>query len=278
MRKAYLMMRPNREDQIAIAEQIVSVLHAEGMTVSTEPWLKNAIGNRTKFDPVAKPEFVIAVGGDGTLLTGVQTALKWDIPLLGVNTGHIGFLIEVNLDQLPTICERLKTGEYSIENRMTLDVIRKGEVLKTALNDVVISRAGYARLITVKASVEHELVARYKADGLIVSTPTGSTGYSLSAGGPIVCPGVDCILLSPICPHSLQHRPVVADASQAITVELECEKEQQVQLDVDGKMVCKLNRCESILIQKSDKTVKLFSFGTQSFFHRIRDKLSEWSC
>jgi NAD+ kinase len=201
-----------------------------------------------------------------------------DIPILGVNTGHIGFLIEVSLDQLPAMCKRLKTGEYTIENRMTLDVVRKGEVVKTALNDVVISRAGYARLITVKASVEHELVARYKADGLIISTPTGSTGYSLSAGGPIVCPGVDCILLSPICPHSLQHRPVVADASQVITVELDCDPEQQVQLDVDGKIVCKLETCESITIKRSDQSVKLFSFGTQSFFHRIRDKLSEWSC
>jgi len=278
MRNAYLMTHPNRRDQIAVAEKIVSVLHAEGMAVSTEPWLISAIGNHTEFDRNSKPDFIIAVGGDGTFLTAVQTALKWDIPLLGVNTGHIGFLIEVNLDQLPTICKRLKTGEYTIESRMTLDVVRKGEVLKTALNDVVISRAGYARLIAVKASVERELVARYMADGLIISTPTGSTGYSLSAGGPIVCPGVDCILLSPICPHSLQHRPVVADAAHVITVELDCEPEQQVQLDVDGKMVCKLDTRELISIRKSDNKVKLFNFGTQSFFHRIRDKLSEWSC
>ena len=278
MRNAYLLMHPNRKEQITIAEQIVTVLHAGGMTVSTEPWLEQAVGSRTKFDRVSSPDFVIAVGGDGTFLTGVQSALEWDIPLLGVNTGHIGFLIEVSLDQLPAICERLKTGDYSIENRMTLDVIRDGETVKTALNDVVISRAGYARLITVKASVEQELVARYKADGLIISTPTGSTGYSLSAGGPIVCPGVDCILLSPICPHSLQHRPVVADASQVITIELDCDPEQQVQLDVDGRIVCKLDTCEKITVKRSDKTVKLFSFGTQSFFRRIREKLSEWSC
>ncbi len=278
MRNAYLLMHPNRKEQIAIAEQIVAVLHAEGMTVTTELWLEQAIGSRTAFDHVSSPDFVIAVGGDGTFLTAVQLALEWDIPLLGVNTGHIGFLIEINLDQLPAICERLKNGDYAIENRMTLEVLRDGQAIKTALNDVVISRAGYARLITVKASVEQELVARYKADGLIISTPTGSTGYSLSAGGPIVCPGVDCILLSPICPHSLQHRPVVADASQVITVELDCEPEQQVQLDVDGRIVCKLATCEKITVRRSDKTVKLFSFGTQSFFHRIREKLSEWSC
>ena len=278
MRNAYLMTHPERKEQITVAEKIVSVLHAKGITVSTEPWLENAITGNIEIEHIEKPDFVIAVGGDGTFLTAVQIALQWDIPLLGVNTGHIGFLIEVNLEQLPAICDRIKAGDYKVEKRMTLDVIRNGEVLQTALNDVVISRAGYSRLITVKALVESELVAQYKADGLIVSTPTGSTGYSLSAGGPIVYPGVDCILLSPICPHSLQHRPVVAAASQLITIELDCEPEQQVQLDVDGKMICKLDTCESISIRRSHKTAKLFNFGTQSFFRRIRDKLSEWSC
>ncbi|MFH1512935.1 MAG: NAD(+)/NADH kinase [Bacillota bacterium] len=278
MRNAYLMMHPKRDDCKTIAKQIVSLLRADGMTVSTEPWLADALQGQVAFDHVASPDFIIAVGGDGTFLTAVQTAIQMNIPVLGVNIGHIGFLIEINLDQLPAMCKRLIAGEFNIETRMMLDVIRKGEVVKTALNDVVISRAGYARLITVKASVENDLVARYMADGLIVSTPTGSTGYSLSAGGPIVCPDVDCILLSPICPHSLQHRPVVAGASQVITVELDCEPQQQVQLDVDGGMVSKLDTCESITIRRSEKTAKLIRFGTQSFFHRIRDKLSEWSC
>ena len=278
MRNAYLLMHPNRTDQFTIAEQIVSVFHAQGLKVSTEPWLEEALGSDSLFDHVSTPEFVIAVGGDGTFLSAVQLALQWDVPLLGINTGHIGFLIEVTLDQLEEICGRLKADDYAIEPRMTLDVLRNGETMKTALNDVVISRAGYARLITVKASVESDLVARYKADGLIISTPTGSTGYSLSAGGPIVYPGVDCILLSPICPHSLQHRPVVADASQVITIELDCEPDQQVQLDVDGRSLCKLDICEKITVKRSQKTVKLIRFGTQSFFHRIRDKLSEWSC
>jgi len=278
MRNAYLMMHPKREDRKTIAGQIVSILHAEGISVSTEPWLAKSLSGKPGLDQEAAPDFVIAVGGDGTFLTAVQTALQLNIPVLGVNIGHIGFLIEITLDQLPAMCKRLQSGDYAVESRMMLDVLRKGEIIRTALNDVVISRAGYARLITVKASVENDLVARYMADGLIVSTPTGSTGYSLSAGGPIVCPEVECILLSPVCPHSLQHRPVVAGASQVITVELDCEPEQRVQLDVDGKIVCKLNTCESITIQRSEKTAKLIRFGTESFFHRIRDKLSEWSC
>jgi NAD+ kinase len=278
MQSAYLMMHPDREDREAIAEKIAALLRAEDMAISAEPRLKEALGGRVAFDPVSAPDFVIAVGGDGTFLSAVQTALRLDIPVLGINTGHIGFLIEINIEQLPAMCKRLKTGEYIVESRMMLDVVRAGKTVATALNDVVISRAGYARLITVKASVADDLVARYMADGLIVSTPTGSTGYSLSAGGPIVCPEVDCILLSPVCPHSLQHRPVVAGASQEITVELDCDPQQQVQLDVDGRMICKLETCESIIVRRSEKSAKLIRFGSQSFFHRIRDKLSEWSC
>lgn len=278
MRSAYLMMHPAREDRKAIAERIAALLRAEDMTISAEPRLQEALGGRVAFDPVSAPDFVIAVGGDGTFLSAVQTALQMDIPVLGVNIGHIGFLIEINIEQLPAMCKRLKTGDYIVESRMMLDVVRAGETVATALNDVVISRAGYARLITVKASVANDMVARYMADGLIVSTPTGSTGYSLSAGGPIVCPEVDCILLSPVCPHSLQHRPVVAGASQEITVELDCDPHQQVQLDVDGRMICKLETCESIIVRRSGKSAKLIRFGAQSFFHRIRDKLSEWSC
>ena len=278
MRNAYLMMHRKRNDIQAITQQIVSILRAEGISVSTEPWLEDALRGKLAFDHEQAPDFVVAVGGDGTFLTAVQTAVQKDIPVLGVNIGHIGFLIEVDIEQLPDMCKRLKTGEYTIESRMMLDVIRGGETIRTALNDVVISRAGYARLITVKASVENDLVARYMADGLIVSTPTGSTGYSLSAGGPIVCPEVECIILSPVCPHSLQHRPVIADASQEITVELDCEPEQRVQLDVDGRMISKLDVSESITIWRSARTAKLIRFGTQSFFHRIRDKLSEWSC
>ena len=278
MHSAYLMMHPEREDRKAIAERIASLLRAEDMIIDAEPRLREALDGQVKFDAVSAPDFVIAVGGDGTFLTAVQTALRMDIPVLGVNIGHIGFLIEIDIEQLPAICKRLKTGDFNIENRMMLDVVRGGHTVATALNDAVISRAGYARLITVKASVADELVARYKADGLIVSTPTGSTGYSLSAGGPIVCPEVDCILLSPVCPHSLQHRPVVAGASQEITVELDCDPKQKVQLDVDGAMICKLDTCESITVRRSEKTAKLIRFNAQSFFHRIRDKLSEWSC
>lgn len=161
---------------------------------------------------------------------------------------------------------------------MMLDVCLPDGSIKTALNDVVVSRGGYARLIAVRASVGEELIGRYVADGLIISTPTGSTGYSLSAGGPIICPEVECVVLSPICPHSLQHRPVVANATQTITLALDCAPEQTAQLDVDGRMVGTLTGQEVVTISRSQTEAKLIRFGTHSFFHRIRAKLTEWSC
>jgi NAD+ kinase len=146
------------------------------------------------------------------------------------------------------------------------------------LNDVVVSRGGSARLIAVKASVDQELVGRYIADGLIVSTPTGSTGYSLSAGGPIVCPDVDCIVLSPICAHSLQHRPVVSSSKQTIVLELDFEPQRQAQLSIDGQEPILLQGGQKVTIVRSPRDAQFIRLEPKGFFQLIRFKLSEWSC
>ena len=279
MQNVYLMMHQMREDVRALTEQVSSALQAAGLTVKLEPWLCKATGETDPCDErTYAMEAIVAVGGDGTLLRATQTAIAHDVPILGINVGHIGFLVETELEHLTEACRRLKADDFSIETRMMLDVIRQDGTVNTALNDVVISRGGYARLIAVKACVGEELIGRYIADGLIVSTPTGSTGYSLSAGGPIVCPEVECILLSPICPHSLQHRPVVANAMQTVTIALDCAPEQTAQLDVDGRMAGILSGNETVSICRSQTVTKLIRFGSHSFFHRIRDKLTEWSC
>jgi NAD+ kinase len=279
MRNVYLMMHQRLPDGPALMEREVAALRAEGMTVCPEPWLR---GDAEWDDPCGDPDFpmdvILSLGGDGTLLRATQTAIRRDVPILGVNVGHIGFLVESELESLPEVCRRLKADEYEIETRMMLDAVLADGRVETALNDVVISRGGYARLIAVKASVGRELIGRYVADGLIIGTPTGSTGYSLSAGGPIICPELDCIVLSPICPHSLQHRPVVASASQVVTLALDCAPEQTAQLDVDGRMVGTLSGRDTVTIRRSQTVTRLIRFGSHSFFHRIRAKLTEWSC
>ena len=279
MQNVYLMMHQMRSDIATLAGQVASALRSVGMTVCMEPWLRQAVGDLYQCETDAFPmDAIVAVGGDGTLLRATQTAIAHDVPVLGVNVGHIGFLVETELENLTQACKCLREDDYTIETRMMLDVTLPDGTVRTALNDVVLSRGGYARLIAVKASVEAELVGRYIADGLIVSTPTGSTGYSLSAGGPIVCPEVECILLSPICPHSLQHRPVVANATQTITIALDCAPGQTAQLDVDGQMCGTLTGTQQVTIHRSQTVTKLIRFGAHSFFHRIRAKLTEWSC
>ena len=279
MQNIYLIMHQTRKDIAAIAVQVATALRSTGITVCLEPWLRFTINDPFECDAADFPmDAIVAVGGDGTLLRATQLAIARDVPVLGINVGHIGFLVETELDHLTQACQKLRDDDFNIETRMMLDVTLPDGSVQTALNDVVLSRGGYARLIAVNASVENELIGRYIADGLIVSTPTGSTGYSLSAGGPIVCPEVECILLSPICPHSLQHRPVVANASQTITIALDCAPEQNAQLDVDGRMVGILSGTQQVTICRSQTVTKLIRFGAHSFFRRIRAKLTEWSC
>jgi NAD+ kinase len=244
-----------------------------------EDWLQKEVRDPFPCDPQTFPmDVIVSVGGDGTLLRATQTAVKRGVPVLGINVGRIGFLVEIEPERLGEACIRLRAGDYTIDERMMLDVSLPGKRQRTALNDVVLSRGGNARLIAVKAQVGDEPIGRYIADGLIVSTPTGSTGYSLSAGGPIICPEVECILLSPICPHSLQHRPIVTDASQVVTLTLDCSPGQSAQLDVDGQRVDTLTGKQQVTIRRSAQVTRLIRFGSNSFFHRIRTKLTEWSC
>ena len=279
MQNLYLVMHQTRPDAPMLAARVAAALRAQGMNVCLEPWIRKVVGELGECDANTVPmDAVIAVGGDGTLLRATQTAIARDVPILGINVGHIGFLVETELSHLNEACQMLREDDFTLEPRMMLDVTLADGTVRTALNDIVISRGGYARLIAIRASVGNELIGRYVADGLIVSTPTGSTGYSLSAGGPIVCPEVECVLLSPICPHSLQHRPVVANASQTITVTLDCAPQQTAQLDVDGRMVATLSGSESVTICRSQIVTRLIRLSAHSFFHRIREKLTEWSC
>lgn len=279
MRSVYLMMHHKRADAAQLAASVAGELRAQGFTVGLEPWLAQAAGEGSGYRPQDfAMEAIVAVGGDGTLLHATQTAIACNVPVLGVNVGRIGFLVEAEMVHLAEAVTRLKNDDFTLETRMMLDVTLPDGTVRTALNDVVLTRGGYTRLIAVNAMVGKELVGRYLADGLIVATPTGSTGYSLSTGGPIVCPEVECMLLSPICPHSLQHRPVVAPATQTVTVELDCAAEQQVQLDVDGRDTARIAGGQRVLIRRSATVAQLVRFGDNSFFQRIRAKLTEWSC
>lgn len=279
MKAAYIMMHQSKADALQIAARLADVFHSCDIKVMAEEWLYHLAQNSGScfFDGFSYQECdaVISVGGDGTFLRANAFSIEVGLPVLGINIGRVGFLTELEMDELEAFCEKLKNDEYTIEKRMMLEV-RSQTGTFLALNDVVVSRGGYSRLIGIDAWVDEDPIGRFLADGLIVSTPTGSTGYSLSAGGPIVCPELECMLLTPICAHSLQHRPVVTSAAQTVTIRLHDEVEAMI--SIDGQEPVPFRRNDVLAITRSDRTARFIRLQTKSFFSKIRIKLSEWSC
>lgn len=225
---------------------------------------------------------VFVFGGDGTVLRALDSYVDCDIPMLGVNLGRMGFLLETEPDELPAALDRLKRGEYEIERRMMLRVegVCGGERVKAyATNEVSISRGLSQRMIAMDAFVGNTLVDHYIADGLVLASPTGSTAYSLSAGGPIVSPSVSCFLLNPICPHSLQSRPIVLSSKEIVRLRIEMkEMREGIQLAVDGQVVREMRNHEEITVIRSPHDALLIRFSKdRNYFSLLKDKLSQWS-
>lgn len=278
MKSVYILMHQRKPDTAQLASSLLRVLHMADMNACAEPWLyEYAAGHGISFDACTPQECdaILSVGGDGTLLRANELAMQWDLPVLGVNVGRVGFLTEIEMDQLEHACSLLVQDAYGIESRMMLEASVNG-VTVTALNDIVLSRGGYSRLIGLEAWVDDDPIGRYIGDGLIVSTPTGSTGYSLSAGGPIVCPELECMLITPICAHSLQHRPVVTSASQTVSIRL--SEQASAMLSVDGREAIPFAADQTLVIRRAPKSARFIRLEPGSFFSKIRVKLSEWSC
>jgi len=280
MQSIYLVIHHRKQNLEDVARLLVKALWDAGISVYAEPWLHKRLENcpdiRLVQGEASLCDAVLSVGGDGTFLRANATAVQYGLPILGVNLGTVGFLAEVEWDQLQTACRQLASGNYTIRERMMLKAELDGRSW-LALNDVVLSRGGYSRLIGVKAEVDGEEVGRYIADGLIISTPTGSTGYSLSAGGPIVHPAVECILLTPICAHSLQHRPVVAAPQHRIELSLDDTHAQSVQCAIDGQGLFVLTADKKLVVTRADQPARFIETRQRSFFTTIRCKLAEWT-
>lgn len=277
MKRIGLIVHGGREDAPAYARRALWALTAAGAEVWAEDAYAVQLGVRS-LEETTHLDALLSLGGDGTLLRAVQHAVRMQAPLLGINLGRVGFLTEAEPEHLEEAAAALVQGDYTLEHRWLLRTERPeaGESY-LALNDVVVSRGGYARLIVLDALAGEETVGRYVADGLIVATPTGSTGYSLSAGGPVIHPAVDCMVITPICAHTLQHRPVVVPGNEHIRLVLSGDEEAGVVLQVDGQNRCMLQRGETIQIHKAAETVGLIRLAPRRFFPLVREKLTEWS-
>jgi NAD+ kinase len=227
------------------------------------------------YEATGEYDLIIVLGGDGTLLA-VARAQQGDAPILGVNMGSLGFLTEISRAELYPSLGEILAGRFDTDRRSLLDVElqRRGgdTVAYRALNDVVVAKSALARMIDLRIEVDEQLVARYRSDGLILSTPTGSTAYNLSAGGPIAYPLLPIVLVTPICPHTLTHRPLVVPDSSLILVTLETQSEE-VFVTVDGQEGMPIENGDKVSVRSSDKAVRLVRISGRSFYDGLRSKL-----
>lgn len=223
-------------------------------------------------------DLLISLGGDGTLLHCARIAGAAELPILGVNLGKFGFLVPVEPEKIYESLEKVLEGNYVCDSRMLLKstVYRRGEAIDTGygLNDVVITKAGFSRMVTLAIFVADEFVNNYPADGIIISSPTGSTGYSLSAGGPIVSPKLDVIIITPICPHTLYTRPLMVSPEEKVRVILETG-DSEVVLTVDGQMGFVLEQGDEMVVERAPFRTRLIRFPGRTFYDVVRNKLNK---
>jgi NAD+ kinase len=224
-------------------------------------------------------DLIISLGGDGTLLRAAKIAATDGIPIFGVNLGGLGFLTQIGIDNLEIFLEKIYQGKCFLDERMMLDCIvkRKEKEIKkfTALNDIVIGKGAFARLISLATYINDDYVITYSADGLVISTSTGSTAYSLSAGGPIVNPNINSMILTPICPHTLSARPLIIGENDQVRITLELS-EEEVMVTIDGQEGFTLEPKDEVIVKKSIYKTRLIAFKEKSFYAILREKL-RWS-
>lgn len=226
----------------------------------------------------SKVDLILVVGGDGTMLRVARELGASRTPLLGINVGGLGFLTDVSSTELAHALDRVWAGEFTIESRALIEATGHSQdrfIRSSALNDFVISRGIVSRLIELEVTVDREILTRYRCDGLIVSSPTGSTAYSLAAGGAVVCPTADVFTLTPICPHTLSNRSVIVSLNSTIEVRVLSEKPETI-LSADGQNESPLTAGDVITVRRSRYSVRLVHLAGSSFFETLRRKLN-WS-
>ena len=275
MKKVCVIANAGKEAAAERAEQVRTFFENKGIACVV---LLDDFSEQTSYEPVLQDdvECAVVLGGDGTLIHAAGRLAEKKIPVFGINMGTLGFLTNADSGKARAALEALVVGEYRIEERMMLEVSVEGNVFGTALNDVVITRNGFSRIISVSIFVNGTPVCNYRGDGVIVATPTGSTGYNLSAGGPVVAPTTELFLITPICPHSLSARSILLSAQYEIHLIVREEKKTQDEeaiLTLDGQRAKDLAAEDTIVIRKADHKAYFIQLNNQSFFGVLHRKL-----
>jgi NAD+ kinase len=275
-----IISRPRRSNLAEVVPPLLSWLEERGIRVvydqETATSLTEPSEGRSREQVAAASDLLLVLGGDGTLLAAARVAAPRGIPILPINMGSLGFLTSFMLEELYPALEDILAGRLTISERVMLHAeLQRGDKIldkQTVLNEVVINKGALARMIELELSIDKDFVCRYRADGLIVASPTGSTAYSLSAGGPIVHPSVESFIITPICPHTLSDRPVVVGDTSIIEVKLSAGTES-VFLTLDGQKGIPLQATDRVRISRGQQRLKLIQTPNKSYFEILRNKL-----
>jgi NAD+ kinase len=280
IRAAGIVSKPLKEIVCTVVPPLIAWLKERKIEVLIDQETQNCIGPVTptvdRETMAGKVDLIVVLGGDGTLLSAARALGSHKVPLLAVNLGGLGFLTSVTLDQLYPMLEEVLAGKHRTGERMMLEaeMFRKGRAAERhkALNDAVVNKAALARMLDFDVSVDGEQIGRYRADGLIVATPTGSTAYSLAAGGPIVHPGLDAFVITPICPHMLTNRPLVIPDTAIVEIDFSAA-EGPVYLTLDGQIGIQMEPTDRVVIRKSSSRVAFVRPPHKTYFEILRSKL-----
>jgi len=294
MKRIGIIAKKNKPEAVTIARSLVEWLQPKKIEVYIEeemgrllftsgpslraglPLSDSYVNSVERSDIPDHVEMIIVLGGDGTLLSVARLVGDHEVPILGVNLGGLGFLTEITLEELYRVLERVIQGDFIMDERVVLNaaVIRRGERMAefTVLNDAVIDKGALSRIIDLETTINGEYLTTFKSDGLIISTPTGSTAYNLSAGGPIVYPSLHCIIVTPICPHTLTNRPIVIPDDVKIRSILQT-KQQEVILTLDGQQGFSLEFEDVVEVRKAEGRILLIKSPYRHYFEVLREKL-----
>ena len=263
-----------------VALRLIGMLKCRGIAVCVNDELADQLNMPDlRVEAFDDCELLFVLGGDGTILSALDRAIPNDLPILGINLGRLGFLTELEINDLDdAMMDRVLDHDYAIDARMTMRIEGQDELRMFALNDIVITRSTPSvRVLSLEYEADGTLVDRISGDGLIVATATGSTAYSLSSGGPVVLPGLDCFLLTPICPHTLNARPVVVSSVHRITVRMRDDR-GGAQAVLDGRRIIPMNDASrEITICRSSRQARFIRLVERNNFGLLRSKLSEWT-
>ena len=263
---------------LAVAKGIID-RYGSSVRIALDEDSASSLGHKGAFEleHVADgADLIVVLGGDGTLLSVARQIRGAGVPILGVNLGGLGFLTEISLEELPDMLPRVLAGDYETSTRSMLDVTvrRQDEEVFTLslLNDAVMAKDALARIISIETYVDNDYLTTFRGDGLIVSTPTGSTGYSLAAGGPVLYPSLEHAVLTPICPHTLTNRPIILPKEMTIRAKL-LSPDEKVILTLDGQVGLPLRYLDEVVMKKSAFSVSLIKSATNGYFEVLRTKL-----